>query len=250
MLFTQFEFIFYLIPFTLFLFYRLPDKVPVLLFSSLIFYASWNYRFLPLLIVSIAIGYFSGILLYRSSTRPLLVLTLFLNFLPLSYFKYAGFLASNLGMDPDSVVWTTILPLGISFYTFQQISYLIEIYKGYPPERNFLRYALFVAFFPQLIAGPIMRPQQISPTIAEVAHHRSKFQHRIILFRDRFFEKGGYRGSNWSPRGCGLRIVWRSVVRPINDCSVGLQPSNLFRLFRLLRHGTWIGKIVRGQYPH
>jgi len=190
-LFTQFEFIFYLIPFTLFFFYRLPGKISVLLFSSLIFYASWNYSFLPLLIGSIAIGYCSGIFLHRSPTRTLLALTLFLCLLPLSYFKYAGFLASNLGMDPDSVVWTTILPLGISFYTFQQIAYLIEIYKGYPPERNFLRYALFIAFFPQLIAGPIVRPQQILPQLQKLHATVQNFNIGLFYFVIGFLKKVG-----------------------------------------------------------
>jgi alginate O-acetyltransferase complex protein AlgI len=190
-LFTQFEFIFYLIPFTLFFFYRLRDKGPVLLLSSLIFYASWNYRFLPLLIGSIIIGYFSGLLLHRSSTRPLLVLALFLSLLPLSYFKYAGFLASNLGMDPDSIIWTTVLPLGISFYTFQQIAYLIEIYKGYPPERNFLRYALFIAFFPQLIAGPIVRPQQILPQLQKLHATVQNFNIGLFYFVIGFLKKVG-----------------------------------------------------------
>lgn len=191
MLFTQFEFIFYLIPFTLFFFYRLQNKGSVLLISSLIFYASWNYRFLPLLIGSIAIGYFSGKLLHRSPSRSLLVFTLFLSLLPLSYFKYAGFLASNLGIDPDSVTWTTILPLGISFYTFQQVAYLIETYKGYPPERNFLRYALFITFFPQLIAGPIVRPQQILPQLQKLHATVQSFNIGLFYFLIGFLKKVG-----------------------------------------------------------
>ena len=191
MLFTQFEFIFYLIPFTLFFFFRLRDKGAVLLFSSLIFYASWNYRFLPLLIGTIAVGYFSGLVLHRSPTRPVLSFALVLSLLPLSYFKYAGFLASNLGMDPNSVVWTTVLPLGISFYTFQQVAYLIEIYKGYPPEKNFLRYALFITFFPQLIAGPIVRPQQILPQLQKLQVTVENFNIGLFYFAIGFLKKVG-----------------------------------------------------------
>jgi len=94
-------------------------------------------------------------------------------------------------MDPDSVVFTTVLPLGISFYTFQQIAYLIEIYKGYPPERNFLRYALFVAFFPQLIAGPIMRPQQFLPQLQKLHTTVQNFNIGIFYFVIGFLKKVG-----------------------------------------------------------
>ena len=191
MLFTQFEFIFYLIPFTLFFFYRLRDKGLVLLLASLVFYASWNYRFLPLLIGSIVLGYFGGLFLHRSPTRPLLLVTLVLSLLPLSYFKYAGFLASNLGVDPESVTWTTVLPLGISFYTFQQIAYLIEIYKGGAPERSFLRYALFITFFPQLIAGPIVRPQQILPQLQKLRATVENFNIGLFYFTVGFLKKVG-----------------------------------------------------------
>jgi len=139
----------------------------MLLVASYVFYAAWDWRFLSLILISTCIDYCVGLLLDREQ-RPrtrlrYLVISLCANLGLLGTFKYFNFfagslaaLSARLGVD---LGWTSlhiVLPVGISFYTFQTMSYTIDIYFGkLKPTRQFLDFALFVAFFPQLVAGPI-----------------------------------------------------------------------------------------------
>ncbi len=150
----------------------------ILLFiSSCIFYGSWDYRFLFLLLFSISLDYFTAIKMDVSNTRMArrfwfwLSISINLGFLGL--FKYynffqesfAGFL-SNFGIKTNFWSLKVILPVGISFYTFHGLSYVIDIYnKKIRPERNFINYAVFVSFFPLLVAGPIERATHLLPQI-------------------------------------------------------------------------------------
>lgn len=147
--------------------------------ASLTFYAWWNPAFLPLLLLSICLNYGFSETIGRCNVKPklqsfLLALAIGLNLLALFYFKYfftlTQFIASLSGfaLSYDPV----ILPLGISFFTFTQIGYLIDVKQGAAKDRGFLNYLLFVTFFPHLIAGPILHNREMMPQFAETSTYR------------------------------------------------------------------------------
>lgn len=149
----------------------------LLLIASYIFYGSWDWRFLSLLFASTVLDYICGIMIHDSEdpVRRKIFLTCAMvgNMTMLGIFKYFNFfsanlqlLLSNFGFQGDPLLLKVILPLGISFYTFQTMSYSIDIYrKEMEPTRNFFDFALFVSFFPHLVAGPILRAKSIIPQI-------------------------------------------------------------------------------------
>lgn len=149
----------------------------LLLLSSYYFYAYWNWHFLFLLIFSTGLDYFTGLMMANSPNqrrkKVWFWLSICTNVGILGLFKYYNFfigsfadLLSSLGLHHNFIVLQLILPLGISFYTFHGLSYVIDIYNGrINPERNFINYAVFVCFFPLLIAGPIERATHLLPQI-------------------------------------------------------------------------------------
>jgi len=146
-----------------------------LLLASYIFYAAWNPPFILLLWISTVIDFFVGKKLYYEDVRwkrkALLWLSLLGNLGMLAFFKYGGFLLENfmllvnaLGIEYHPAKPDIILPVGISFYTFQTLSYTLDMYKKKSkPETSLLDFSLFVTFLPQLVAGPIVRPGQLIP---------------------------------------------------------------------------------------
>jgi alginate O-acetyltransferase complex protein AlgI len=169
MLFNSFQFwIFFLIVATLF--YSVPFRFGkiLLLLASYVFYMWWDPRFIVLILTSTIVDYCLGILLETATGRRkklLLAVSLIVNLGLLGFFKYydffAGSLAGLLHIPASSVVLQIVLPVGISFYTFASLSYTLDVYWGkMKAERNFINYALFIAFFPHLIAGPIIRARQ------------------------------------------------------------------------------------------
>jgi D-alanyl-lipoteichoic acid acyltransferase DltB (MBOAT superfamily) len=176
MLFNSYEFIFGFFPLVFLGFLVLaragmPALVQVWLVGcSLFFYGWWNYKYLALILASILFNYFVGLVIShsRNHTRRLwLVLGVCFNLGLLGFFKYADFFISttNIIFGRDFNLLHVILPLAISFFTFQQIAYLVDRYQDIAFEReiSFLEYTLFVAFFPQLIAGPIVHHSQVIP---------------------------------------------------------------------------------------
>lgn len=141
--------------------------------ASLFFYGWWNPAYLGLILVSILFNFATGTALRNpgrhSPNKGLLILGVAGNLGLLGYFKYANFFVSNLNsiLAADFHLETIILPLAISFFTFQQITYLVDSYRGETHEPNFLRYCLFVTFFPQLIAGPIVHHKEMIPQYAK-----------------------------------------------------------------------------------
>ena len=133
--------------------------------ASLYFYAYWNVSLLPLLAGSIVVNYLCGRALFRTRSKPLLIAGVIFNVGLLGYFKYAGFLVDNaehvLGVELADL--NIVLPLAISFFTFQQIAYIADVYQGKAIEPDFLDYCLFVSFFPQLISGPIVHHSEMMP---------------------------------------------------------------------------------------
>lgn len=169
MLFNTFQYwIFFLIVAALF--YSLPFRIGklLLLLASYVFYMWWDPRFIALILTSTVVDYCLGIWLEVASGRRkklLLAISLIVNLGLLGFFKYydffAGSLAALLHIPASSVVLQIVLPVGISFYTFASLSYTLDVYWGkMKAERNFINYALFIAFFPHLIAGPIIRARQ------------------------------------------------------------------------------------------
>ena len=149
----------------------------LLLAASFYFYGCWDWRFLFLLIFSIGLDYFSGIQIENSKTKKMatfwLTLSIAINLGFLGFFKYYNFfienfaeLLSSFGFGVNMWVLKVILPVGISFYTFHGLSYVIDVYKKRSPaERNYVDYAVFVSYFPLLVAGPIERATHLLPQI-------------------------------------------------------------------------------------
>ncbi|MBI3560727.1 MAG: MBOAT family protein [Gammaproteobacteria bacterium] len=171
MLFNSYEFIFLFLPITLGVFYILgargQQKVALawLVLASLFFYGWWNPLYLALIVPSIVVNYILGVSLSVQPRRWVLVGGLAANLAVLGYFKYANFFITTLSLATGSqwVIGSIVLPLGISFITFQKIAYLVDAYRGETREYDFLRFCLFVTFFPQLIAGPIVHHKEIIP---------------------------------------------------------------------------------------
>ncbi|MDQ6664451.1 MAG: MBOAT family protein [Acidobacteriota bacterium] len=158
--------IFYAAVFTLFYIVPVSWRKWLLLLASYFFYMSWNYRFILLLLGLTVTDYVAGILIERQSQprarRAALILSVAANLGFLGFFKYYNFLAGMVaqasGRPVDFFLLHIVLPIGISFHTFQSISYVVDVYRREQRAvRNFLDYALFLAFFPQLVAGPIVR---------------------------------------------------------------------------------------------
>lgn len=178
MLFNSYEFIFGFLPITLLIFFTLGKwgfcrgAIAFLAIASLFFYAYWNPVYLWLLLISITVNYVIGSQIHRlfenkKQARRWLIVGIIFNLGILGYYKYTNFFLSSIENIAffDFPVVNVVLPLAISFYTFTQIAYLVDTYRGYTQESNydFLTYALFVTFFPQLIAGPILRHNELIP---------------------------------------------------------------------------------------
>ncbi len=178
MLFNSLDFLLFL-PLVVGLYYGLPVRFRwfVLLIASYVFYAWWKIEYLLLLFASTLTDYLCGLAMGRHPTRharrPFLILSLITNLGLLATFKYLGFFADSLeallgllGQPTDVPVIDILLPVGISFYTFQTLSYTIDVYRGkLEPERHFGYFALYVSFFPQLVAGPIERASNLLPQL-------------------------------------------------------------------------------------
>ncbi|MGH8204529.1 MAG: MBOAT family O-acyltransferase, partial [Steroidobacteraceae bacterium] len=149
-----------------------------LLVASYVFYAAWNPPFVLLLWISTAIDWIAARRVYEAQTparrRAWLVLSLAANLGFLGFFKYGEFLLQNwqslmsaVGVVYAPPAWDIVLPVGISFYTFQTMAYTLDVYLGRAkPLGSLLDFSLFVTFFPQLVAGPIVRPTQLVPQFA------------------------------------------------------------------------------------
>lgn len=178
MLFNSFEYALFLAA-VLLIYFRLPvqPRWPILLVASYIFYMGWRPLFVLLLMFSTVVDFIGGLVIEsakRNSIRRLaLTASISINLGLLAFFKYYNFFAANVqelalgaGYDFKIVYLNVILPLGISFYTFQSLSYAFDVYaRRLPAERNLLRYALFLAFFPKLESGPIERAVRFVPQL-------------------------------------------------------------------------------------
>ena len=191
MIFNSFEFlIFY--PLVLLLYFVLPKccKWPVLLAASYFFYMYWNWELIYLILFTTVVSYVSAIIIEKTQNKRRkkiwLAITLITCLGVLFFYKYFNFLADSavslwnlFGGEADFIALKLILPVGISFYTFQTLSYVIDVYRGeIKAERHFGWYALFVSFFPQLVAGPIERPDNLLPQLK--ANHKLEADNAFV----------------------------------------------------------------------
>jgi alginate O-acetyltransferase complex protein AlgI len=180
MLFNTLEYAFFL-PAVVVAYYRLPARAApwVLLLASYLFYATWDVGFVPLIVALTLLNYVVGLGLNQLRARPpartgLLVLGVALDLGVLGFFKYIAFLLENLaavvgwiGVPLALPTASPILPLGLSFFTFEFIHYLVDVQRGQPPVRSIVGFALFAAFFPTQVAGPIKRFEDFLPQIQQ-----------------------------------------------------------------------------------
>ncbi|MDE5977630.1 MAG: MBOAT family protein [Turicibacter sp.] len=195
MLFNSYQF-FVFFPIVLLLYFVLPSKVKYiwLLLSSYYFYMNWNPLYALLMLSSTLVTWATGLGIHRLKDKEehkvqklLLFLCLLFNFVILFLFKYLDFSISMinkifgyLDMPMIEKTFNFLLPVGISFYTFQALGYLVDVYRGMTPETNVLKYALFVSFFPQLVAGPIERSKNLLDQIQKMEHWKLWSSKRIV----------------------------------------------------------------------
>lgn len=206
MLFNSFHFIFLFLPITLLVFFKMGEMgyrkmtLAWLVGASLFFYGWWNPAYLVLLIGSIFFNYSIGEIL---TTHPqgkivrkkaILVLGILVNLGLIAYFKYANFFIDSVNHLAGSNFFLDkiLLPLAISFFTFQQITYLVDTYNGETKEHDFLHYCIYVTFFPQLIAGPIVHHSEMFPQFTKDSIFRFSHKHfsiGITIFSIGLFKK-------------------------------------------------------------
>lgn len=185
MLFNSYIFIFVFLPITILVFFGfaklklLKLATICLTISSFIFYGYWNIAYLPLLLISIVFNHQIGKAIENTQPKEkqaqiLLWLGISVNLGIIAYYKYANFFLSSINgvLNTDLIIPTIILPLGISFYTFTQIAYLVDAYRGETKQSNYdlLTYSLFISYFPQLIAGPILRHDELINQFRQKRH--------------------------------------------------------------------------------
>ncbi len=195
MVFSSHIFVFYFLPLALLIYYALPLKRNLfLLVASYAFYAWWNPTFTVLMFAATFVNYLCGLVIARSEARSsrakaAVAVSAVASLGLLGFFKYFVFLQVNanrlidlFGGESFNVLWIT-LPVGISFYIFQSMSYPIDVYRGVsPPVRSFWDFACFVSLFPQLIAGPIVRYNTVAEQLVKRTHSVDRFASGVALF--------------------------------------------------------------------
>ncbi len=230
MIFNSITFLLFLF-LVLILYWTLPSKIKMwmLLLASCIFYGFWRWEYLSVMLVSALTDYFTAIELgktpieNRRKRKVLLAVTLLVNLGLLCYFKYLFFITENinsifhlLDISFNFPLYAILLPFGISFYTFETISYTVDVYRGLiKPEKKFLHYALFVTFFPKLVAGPIQRASELIEQLKNKP-----------VFRIEFLTEGFKRVLF----GLFLKVVIADNISPFVDEGFLLNPVTLSAL--------------------
>ena len=198
----------------------------MLLIASCVFYGFWRWEYLSVMFVSAMTDYFTAMTIGATPVEnkrkrlSLLFVTLFVNLGLLCYFKYLYFFTENtngllevIGVNYELPLFQILLPFGISFYTFETISYTVDVYRGLiKPERRFLNYALFVAFFPKLVAGPIQRASELLVQLK----NRPEFQLSFLS-----------EGTKRILYGLFLKVVLADNISPLVDEGFGADASSL-----------------------
>ena len=231
MIFSSIFFIFTFLPLTLLVYYLVPFKAKnlVLLIVSLVFYAWGEPVYVILMIFSILINYVSGLEIeaYQESgeekkAKYAFIVTLVVNLLVLGFYKYYGFLLSNLNaILPFKIPYKELaLPIGISFYTFQTLSYVIDVYKGkLNAQKNPITFGAYVTMFPQLIAGPIVRYSDVEKQLSEREISRTKVSEGVAYFL----------------RGLGKKVILANNMGLVSDAVIAMKAAETSALT------AWIG---------
>ncbi|WP_108668982.1 MBOAT family O-acyltransferase [Peribacillus acanthi] len=218
MIFNSFEFIFLFLP-IVFIGYFLLNRLNFtlskvwLLVTSLFFYSWWNPKYLPLILISLLVNYAIGTYLGKEKgyRKSVLTLGIVLNVALLGYYKYYDFFITNLNVafSTNFNVLHLLLPLAISFYTFQQIAYLVDSYRLETKGYNFLNYGLFVTFFPQLIAGPIVHHSDVMSQFEDPEKRKINYRNiglGLLVFAIGIFKKVGIADTFavWANKGYSI----------------------------------------------
>lgn len=193
MLFNSYEFILCFLPLTWLVYFLLSYKVSeksakyFLILASLLFYSYWDLSNLPILLVSIGINYAFGVLLSKKRSLLFLSFGVAFNILFLCYFKYTDFIISNINilMDSNIPLQNIVLPLGISFFTFTQTAYLVDVYRGGTNGYSKSDCLLFVTIFPHLISGPILYHKDMIPQFSDSSRYKINYEniyYGILVF--------------------------------------------------------------------
>ena len=187
MLFTSISFIYYFLPIVIAIYFITPKKMRnlILFFASMIFYFYGEPKYIFLMLAEILIAYIGAILIDKYKKKSLLVITISIHIGLLCVFKYTDFIISNINsvLGANISLLRIVLPIGISFYTFQILSYIIDVYKGkVAVQKNFLKLATYVSLFPQLIAGPIVRYETIEKELDFRKHSFENFSYGVRRF--------------------------------------------------------------------
>jgi alginate O-acetyltransferase complex protein AlgI len=219
MIFSSYEFIFLFLPSCFVIYFYINKKklfklaTGFLAISSLFFYSWWNILYLPLILSSVVINFLLSQLIIRldESKIYILITGILFNIFLLGYFKYSDFFLQNTNLlfsSNYSLLYLT-LPLAISFFTFQQIAFLVDTYKGYVEKNSFLNYVVFVTFFPQLIAGPIVHHKEMMPQFSSIKNKFLNYKNiylGIFIFSIGLFKKTVIADSfsKWATNGFDL----------------------------------------------
>lgn len=200
MLFNSYEFIFVYLPITLLGYYLTAKFIKneaakiFLIFASVCFYSYWDINNLPILLASIAVNYAFGRCLTNNRSKKVLMVGIAFNLLFLGYFKYTNFILENINylFNANIAMKNIVLPLGISFFTFTQTAYLVDVYRGETKAYSKSDYLLFVTIFPHLIAGPILYHRDMIPQFSQAERYKINYKnltYGILWFTIGLFKK-------------------------------------------------------------
>ena len=187
MVFSSITFLYYFLPILILVYYIVPSKLRnlTILIFSLAFYFYGEPKYVLLLVVSFTLNYLFAKMIYKNKSKTYLMIGVIINILILVYFKYTNFLIFNVNQIFKLSInfLDIVMPIGISFFTFQEVSYLIDVYKErVTPSSSLLNYATYVCLFPQLVAGPIVRYSQINEQLKSREHSFNNFSVGVTRF--------------------------------------------------------------------
>ena len=227
MLFTTQVFLLAFLPVTALAYHAMATRrarLWVLLVGSLFFYGWWDPRFLPLLAVTGVVNWTLAQAFRRRRRELLIALGVAFNLGVLGFFKYTNFLAGTLFeiAGKPFAPWDIVLPLGVSFFTFQQVSYLVDLRRGHAGEYGFLEFACYVCFFPHLIAGPIIRHHELIPQFDSLAARRIEPElvaRGLLLFVLGLVKKvwladqlAPYADAGFGASAPGVALAWQAAL--------------------------------------
>ena len=189
MVFSSITFMYYFLPIVLLIYFVSPNKIKnlILLISSMLFYFYGEPTYIWVLILSCIVNYLSALLIskYRKQSKLILIIAVIIDLGLLMYFKYTNFFIDNINtlFSTNINAIKVIMPIGISFFTFQTLSYVIDVYtKKVEANKNFITFASYVSLFPQLIAGPIVRYSDVEKELKDRTHSYDLFAHGVRRF--------------------------------------------------------------------